>query len=95
VINKGTQQRFPVLEFAAVATGQVGQRVDLSQGYIGQGVGLEIGPHILDRVQFRGIGGAGTRHARQDGVGANGARSGSDGLPDDPKPEQPIFADDR
>jgi hypothetical protein len=55
VINKGTQQRFPVLEFAAVATGQVRQRVDLSQGYIGQGVGLEIGPHILHRVQFRGI----------------------------------------
>jgi hypothetical protein len=45
-----------VLQRARVPTPSLGEQRDLGAGQVGERLGLEIAPQVLDRIKFRGIG---------------------------------------
>lgn len=54
--DEGAERAGFVLERARVAASGGGERPDLGIGQVGQRVGLQAAPQVLDRVQLRGVG---------------------------------------
>ena len=55
--EEGTQQRLVGLQRPGVPMSHSSQLCDFESGQIGEGVHFEIGPDVLDRVEFRRVGG--------------------------------------
>ena len=54
--EKTSQQVWPTLHRVGSATCSMGQRVKIEGGIVRQGIGFEVGPQILDGIQFRRVG---------------------------------------
>jgi len=56
MFDEGTQKPLGALNAAAMLAGSGSQCGQIVKGGIGQGIGFEVGPEELDRVEFRCVG---------------------------------------
>jgi hypothetical protein len=56
VSEEASQQALPALHGVSSAACSMGQSVKIKGGIVREGIGFQIGPQVLDGIEFRGIG---------------------------------------
>ena len=54
--EEASQQILPALHGVGSAACSIGQSVKIKGGVVREGIGFQIGPQVLDRIEFRGVG---------------------------------------